>query len=96
MEDGQIREAEAEDQKSLLFNFRDPRLQLTQDAIVAQHAKHLSQHRPTVTTCDELSSSRGREELAHGCSIIRHMLCPWSVLRQMLRMLSDNRILRQL
>ena len=31
MEDGQFREAESEDQKSLAFNFRAPRLQLTQD-----------------------------------------------------------------
>ena len=31
MEDGQFREAEPEEQKSLPFNFRAPRLQLTQD-----------------------------------------------------------------
>ena len=31
MEDGQFREAESEEQKSLPFNFRAPRLQLTQD-----------------------------------------------------------------
>ena len=31
MEDGQFREAEAEEQKSLPFNFRAPRLQLAQD-----------------------------------------------------------------
>ena len=31
MEDGQFREAELEEQKSLPFNFRAPRLQLTQD-----------------------------------------------------------------
>ena len=31
MEDGKFREAESEEQKSLPFNFRAPRLQLTQD-----------------------------------------------------------------
>ena len=31
MEDGQFRQAESEEQKSLPFNFRAPRLQLTQD-----------------------------------------------------------------
>ena len=31
MEDGQFREAESEEQKSLPFNFRAPRLELTQD-----------------------------------------------------------------
>ena len=36
MEDGQFREAESEEQKSLPFNFRAPRLQLTQDKSLAR------------------------------------------------------------
>ena len=54
MEDGQCREAESEEQKSLPFNFRRPRLQLTQDKssarifwqsqgqIIADHKQHLA------------------------------------------------------
>ena len=53
MEDGQFREAESEEQKSLPFNFRAPRLQLTQDKsqarimwqsqckIIAHHKQHM-------------------------------------------------------
>ena len=53
MEDGQSREAESEEQTSLLFNFRAPRLQLTQYKsqshifwqsqyqIIADHAQHM-------------------------------------------------------
>ena len=53
MEDGQFREAESEEQKSLPFNFRAPRLQLTQDKsqarifwqpqgqIIAYHKQHM-------------------------------------------------------
>ena len=37
MEDGQFREAESEEQKSLPFNFRAPRLQLTQDKTPITH-----------------------------------------------------------
>ena len=44
MEDDEFREAESEEQKSLPFKFRAPRLQLTQDATVAQHAKNLKQY----------------------------------------------------
>ena len=53
MEDGQVREAESDEQKSLPFNFRAPRLQLTKDKsqarifwqsqgqIVADHKQHM-------------------------------------------------------
>ena len=53
MGDGQFREAESEEQKSLPFNFRAPRLQLTQDKsqarifwqsqgqIIADHKQHM-------------------------------------------------------
>ena len=53
MEDGQVREAESEQQKPLPFNFRAPRLQLTKDKsqarifwqsqgqIVADHKQHM-------------------------------------------------------
>ena len=53
MEDGQFREAESEEQKSLPFNFRAPRLQLRQDKrqahifwhsqgqIIADHKQHM-------------------------------------------------------
>ena len=40
MEDGQFREAESEEQKSLPFNFRAPRLRLTQDKSQARIIWH--------------------------------------------------------
>ncbi len=50
MEDGQFREAESEEQKSRPFNFRAPRLQLTQDQSQARtfwqsQGKNIADHK---------------------------------------------------
>ena len=79
MEDGQFREAESEEQKSLPFNFRAPRLQLTQDKsqarifwqsqgqIIANHKqqmiKSIGKHNRTSLYSSSMAPTDGQRKL---------------------------------
>ena len=60
MEDGQFREAESEEQKSLPFNFRAPRLQLTQDKLqtlladIGKGTSWLNMYKMTAKACEAI------------------------------------------
>ena len=85
MEDGQVREADSEQQKPLSFNFRAPRLQLTQDKSQARifwqsQGQIIADHK------EQLVKSIGKDNRTSLCS---SWMAPTDAQRKLQRLLAD-------